>query len=106
MATNSSTLAWKIPWMEEPGSLQLCPTLCDPRDGSPLGSSVPGILQARILEWVAMPSSRGSSQHDGPGKPVGRWKLVRSWEVLSLQSGHVEQSNQGPLEFLEGFPLD
>jgi len=43
---------------------------------------------------------------DGPGKPVGRWKLVRSWEVLSLQSGHVEQSNQGPLEFLEGFPLD
>ena len=35
-------------------SLQSCPTLCDPRDGSPLGSSVLGILQARILEWVAM----------------------------------------------------
>ena len=35
-------------------SLQLCPILCDPRDGSPLGSSVPGILQARILEWVAI----------------------------------------------------
>ena len=35
-------------------SLQLCPTLCDPRDGSPPGSSVPGILQARILEWVAI----------------------------------------------------
>ena len=33
--------------------LQLCPTLCDPTDGSPPGSSVPGILQARILEWVA-----------------------------------------------------
>ena len=32
---------------------QLCPTLCDPIDGSPTGSSVPGILQARILEWVA-----------------------------------------------------
>ena len=32
--------------------LQSCPTLCDPRDGSPPGSSVPGILQARILEWV------------------------------------------------------
>ena len=31
-----------------------CPTLCDPIDGSPLGSSVPGILQARILEWVAI----------------------------------------------------
>ena len=35
-------------------SLQSCPTLCDPIDGSPLGSSVPGILQARILEWVAI----------------------------------------------------
>ena len=35
-------------------SLQSCPTLCDPIDGSPPGSSVPGILQARILEWVAM----------------------------------------------------
>ena len=35
-------------------SLQSCPTLCDPIDGSPLGSSVPGILQARTLEWVAM----------------------------------------------------
>ena len=43
-------------------SLQSCPTLCDPMDGSPLGSSVHGILQARILEWVAMPSHRGSSQ--------------------------------------------
>ena len=35
-------------------SLQSCPTLCDPIDGNPLGSSVPGILQARILEWVAI----------------------------------------------------
>ena len=34
--------------------LQLCPTLCDPRDGSPPGSSIPGILQARILKWVAI----------------------------------------------------
>ena len=41
---------------------QSCPTLCDPMDCSPPGSSVPGILQARTLEWVAMPSSRGSSQ--------------------------------------------
>ena len=37
-----------------PRLLQSCPTLCDPIDGSPLGSSVPGILQARILEWVAI----------------------------------------------------
>ena len=35
-------------------SRQSCPTLCDPIDGSPLGSSVPGILQARVLEWVAI----------------------------------------------------
>ena len=35
-------------------SLQSCPTLCDPTDGSPPGSSVPGILQARTLEWVAI----------------------------------------------------
>ena len=35
-------------------SLQLCPTLCDPIDGSPPGSPAPGILQARTLEWVAI----------------------------------------------------
>ena len=35
-------------------SLQSCPTLCDPMDGSPPGSAVPGILQARTLEWVAI----------------------------------------------------
>ena len=35
-------------------SLQSCPTLCDPIDGSPPGSTIPGILQARILEWVAV----------------------------------------------------
>ena len=35
-------------------SLQSCPTLCDPIDGSPPGSTIPGILQARILEWVAI----------------------------------------------------
>ena len=35
-------------------SLQSCPTLCDPRDGSPPGSPIPGILQARTLEWVAI----------------------------------------------------
>jgi len=37
-----------------PKSLQSCPTLGDPRDGSPPGSAVPGILQARTLEWVAI----------------------------------------------------
>ena len=38
-------------------SLQSCPTLCDPIDGSPPGSAVPGILQTRTLEWVAISSS-------------------------------------------------
>ena len=41
---------------------QLCPTLCDPMECSLPGSSVHGILQARTLEWVALPSSRWSSQ--------------------------------------------
>ena len=39
---------------------QSCPTLCDPMNYSPPGSSVHGILRARILDWVAMPSSKGS----------------------------------------------
>ena len=43
-------------------SLQSYLTLCDPMDCSPPGSSVHGILQARILEWVAMPFSKESSQ--------------------------------------------
>ena len=46
-------------------SLQPCPTLCNSTDHSPPGSSVHGILQARILEWVAMPFSSGSSQPRG-----------------------------------------
>ena len=41
---------------------QSCPTLCDPKDCGPPGFSVDGILQARILEWVAIPFSMGSSQ--------------------------------------------
>ena len=52
-------------------SLQSCPTLCDPVDGSPPGSPVPGILQARTLEWVAISFSNS-------------WK----WEVKSLS--HVQ----------------
>ena len=43
-------------------SLQLCPTLCDPIDVSPPGSPVPGILQARILEWGAIASSEEYSR--------------------------------------------
>ena len=83
MAPQSSTLAWKIPWTEEPGRLQSmrsqrighdwatelnwsevaqpCPTLCNPMDCSLPGSSIHGIFQARVLEWVAISCSRGSS---------------------------------------------
>ena len=43
-------------------SLQSYPTLCDPIDSSPLGSSVPGILQPRILEWVAISGFPGGSE--------------------------------------------
>ena len=39
-------------------SLQSCPTLCNPMDGSPPGSAIPGILQARTLEWVAISFSK------------------------------------------------
>ena len=43
-------------------SLQSCPTLCDPIDGSPPGSPIPGILQARILEWLPFPSPMRESE--------------------------------------------
>ena len=49
----------------------LCPTLCNPMDYSPLGSCVHGILQTRLLVWVAIPISRGSSPpRDWPGSPA------------------------------------
>ena len=48
-----------IPYSPKPAaaaakSLQSCPTLCNPIDGNPPGSAVPGILQARTLEWIAI----------------------------------------------------
>ena len=46
-----------LPYAAAAKSLQSCPTLCDPIDGSPPGSPIPGILQARTLEWVAISSS-------------------------------------------------
>ena len=65
---------------------KLCPLFLDPMDYSP-GSSVHGISQARILEWVAMPSCRGSSQHkDQTRSPVlaGRFFTTESSEKLRL----------------------
>ena len=46
-------------------SLQSCLTLCDPKEGSPPGSSVPGILQARLLKWVVI-SFSNACMHAGP----------------------------------------
>ena len=54
-STLMDSLCWLIPAAAAAAkSLQSCPTLCDPIDGSPPGSPVPGILQARTLEWVAI----------------------------------------------------
>ena len=78
MGTQGGKLKDLAPWQREVGPfldpsfrvmcvcmharlLQLCPALCDSMDCSPPGSSVHGISQARILEWGAMPTSRGSS---------------------------------------------
>ena len=64
---------------------QLCLTLCDPMDYSLLGSSVHGIFQARILEWITISSSRGSSQARDQTcvSCIGRWILYHwnTWEA-------------------------
>ena len=72
-------------------SPQLCPTLCNPMGCNLPGSSVQGVLQARILEWVAMPSSRESSQHRDQTclsciSCIGRQILYHwaTWEALSI----------------------
>ena len=65
--------------------LQSCPTLCDPMNCSLPGSSVHGTLQARILEWVAMPSSKGSFQPVSLMFPAlaGRYcTTCATWETL------------------------
>ena len=67
-------------------SLQLCPTLCNPIDCGLPGFSVHGILQAKILEWVAVPSSGGSSQSMDRTcvcyvSCIGRWALYH-WHHL------------------------
>ena len=51
---SAASLVWLLGTAAAAKSLQLCPTLCHPIDGSPPGSPVPGILQARTLEWVAI----------------------------------------------------
>ena len=77
---------------------QFCLTLCDPMDCSPPGSSVHGILQARMLEWVAMPSSRGSSRPRGQARvsygllhwQAGVFTTSATWKLI-LKSGKKQK---------------
>ena len=70
---------------------QSCSTLCDPMDCSPPGSSLHGILQARILEWVAIPFSRGSSRlRDGTQVSCPAVRFFAVWatrEALRMEAG-------------------
>ena len=83
-------------------SLQSCPTLCDPWDSSPPGSPVPGILQARILEWVAISFSN-----------VGKWKVkVKTLSRIWLLATPWTAAYQAPpsmgfsrQEYWSGVPL-
>ena len=83
-------------------SLQSCPTLCDPIDGSPPGSPVPGILKARTLEWVAMSFSN-----------AGKWKVkVKSLSRVRHFVTPWTTAHQAPLsmgfsrqEYWSGWPL-
>ena len=78
---------------------QSCPTLCDPVDCSPPGSSVHGILQARILEWVAISFSRGSSQ---PRDQTHVSRIAGRCLSSNLPSGHNITSGRT----VQRFPLE
>ena len=63
---------------------------CDSMDCSPLGSSVHGILQARILEWIAIPFSKGSSWlRDPPGKPMHAYMLTHICMYIYVYYMHI-----------------
>ena len=83
-------------------SLQWCPTLCDPRDSSPPGSTVPGILQERILEWVAISFSNAWKQKVRV-KSLSRLQLVATpWTVAHQAPPSMGFSRQ---EYWSGVPL-
>ena len=83
-------------------SLQSCPTLCDPIDGSPPGSPIPGILQARTMEWVAI-SFPNAWKWKVKVKPLSRvWLLVTPWTVASQAPPSMGFSRQ---EYWSGVPL-
>ena len=83
-------------------SLQLCPTLCDPIDCSPPGSPVPGILQARTLEWVAI-SFSNAWKWKVKVKSLSRvWLLATPWTVARQAPPSMGFSRQ---EYWSGVPL-
>ena len=63
-------------------SLQSCPTLCDPRDGSPPGSSIHGIFQVRVLEWVAIAFS--TMEYYSAIKKKNEMILAATWLDLEI----------------------
>ena len=83
-------------------SLQLCPTLCDPIDGSPPGAPAPGILQARTLEWVAI-SSPNAGKWKVKVKSLSRVRLFETpWTTAHQAPPSMEFSRQ---EYWSGVPL-
>ena len=83
-------------------SLQSCPTLCDPIDVSPWGSPVPGILQARSLEWVAI-SFSNAGKWKVRVKSLSRvWLLVTPWTAAHQAPPPMGFSRQ---EYWSGLPL-
>ena len=83
-------------------SLQSCPTLCDPIDGSPPGSPVPGILQARTLEWVAI-SFSNACKWKVKGKSLSHVRLpVTPWTAAYQAPPSMGFSRQ---EYWSGVPL-
>ena len=81
--------------------LQSCPILCNPMDCNPPGSSVHGILQGRILEWVAISFSsdlkREGENSQRNAKPHGKEMFAELYRDNGIQSGF---SSLGPVEFL------
>ena len=83
-------------------SLQSCPTLCDPIDGSPPGSPVPGILQARTLEWVAISFSNAWKWKAKVKSPSRVWLLTTPWTAAYQAPPSMGSSRQ---EYWSGMPL-
>ena len=88
-------------WLAAAKSLQSCPTLCDPIDGSPPGSPVPGILQARTLEWVAI-SFSNAWKWKVKGKSLSCvWLFATPWTAAYQAPLSMEISRQ---EYWSGVP--